>query len=168
MSELPAEAHSSPHELPEPESALPPQPHKLPAPASSDPPQHPQPAKVEGKGGPLPSLCRSSYEPGRFKPFWTSSARHVNQQKGGTSSGQFPPASTHQLYKAWEAVGMDTSEWHIPGTKLKAKFLLIIDLATKLRAVVKIKIYDNMTQQADCSLHSWLAHALPQAEDRGS
>ena len=30
---------------------------------------------------------------------------------GGYSSGKVPPASTHSLYKAWQAVGVDASEW---------------------------------------------------------
>ena len=68
---------------------------------------------------------------------------------GGTSSGAIPPASTAPMYRAWQAVAMDTAEWLIPGTKRKLKFLLMMDLATKLRVAHIIKEYDNMTMEAE-------------------
>lgn len=84
---------------------------------------------------------------------------------GGTSSGNIPPASTAPMFKAWQAVGMDSTEWKIPGTRSKMKFLLIMDLATKLRVVCPIKIYDNFTTVTEntqdvikCFAEGWLAH----------
>ena len=53
---------------------------------------------------------------------------------GSLSSGQVPPAATHALPKAWQVIGLDAFEWTVPGLKKKARFLLIIDLATKLRS----------------------------------
>ena len=75
----------------------------------------------------------------------------ISLKPGGTSSGAIPPASTSPMYKAWQAVAMDTAEWLIPGTKRKLKFLLTIDLATKLRVAHIIKEYDNMTMEAESS-----------------
>ena len=63
-------------------------------------------------------------------------------KQGGTSSGQIPPAATHQQYEAWEAVGVDAGEWVPPGSKKKVKFILMVDLATKLRVIQPIMIYD--------------------------
>ena len=84
---------------------------------------------------------------------------------GGMSSGQIPPAATHSLCQAWEAVGFDTAEWLVPGLKKKARFLLMIDLATKLRVVVLLKIYPELAMQPESSDEiieafstSWLAH----------
>ena len=70
---------------------------------------------------------------------------------GGASSGQVPPAATHALPKAWEVVGIDTSEWTVPGLKLKARFLLIMDLATKLRTVVVLKKYPELAMHPEAS-----------------
>eukprot|EP00434_Breviolum_minutum_P027979 symbB.v1.2.024754.t1/scaffold2367.1/size81165/7 len=75
----------------------------------------------------------------------------ISLKPGGTSSGAIPPASTSPMYKAWQAVAMDTAEWLIPGTKRKLKFLLTIDLATKLRVAQIIKEYDIMTMEAESS-----------------
>ena len=55
--------------------------------------------------------------------------------QGSKSSGEVPRATTHPLCKAWEIVGADSSEWHVPDQKIKIKFILLIDFATKLRAV---------------------------------
>ena len=85
---------------------------------------------------------------------------------GGTSSGAVPPAATHELFGPWEAVGMDSSEWTVPGLKKKLKFLLMIDLATKLRVVAPLfEPYDLLQQKhenAQLALkvftNSWLAH----------
>ena len=42
-------------------------------------------------------------------------------KQGGTSSGQIPPASTHQQYAAWEAVGVDVGEWVVPSVRKKGQ-----------------------------------------------
>ena len=68
---------------------------------------------------------------------------------GGASSGLVPPAATHQLYRAWQAVGMDVSEWIIPSAKTKVKFLLMMDLATRLRVIHIIKCYDTLQMQSE-------------------
>ncbi|CAL1167297.1 unnamed protein product [Cladocopium goreaui] len=65
--------------------------------------------------------------------------------QGSKSSGEVPRASTHPLCKAWEIVGADSSEWHVPDQKIKIKFILLIDFATKLRAVHVVKSY-GLTQ----------------------
>ena len=70
---------------------------------------------------------------------------------GGSSSGSIPPASTHPLYRAWQAIGVDVTEWVIPNSKLKLKFMLIMDLATRLRAVRVIKCYDVLKMQSESS-----------------
>ena len=70
---------------------------------------------------------------------------------GGSSSGLVPPAATHQLYHAWQAIGLDDSEWVIPNTKLKLKFMLIMDLATRLRAIYIIKRYPVTEMQSENS-----------------
>ena len=84
---------------------------------------------------------------------------------GGMSSKAIPPASTAPFFKAWQAVGLDTFEWKIPGTKLKMKALLMLDLATKVRAVSYIKTYENLTMEAESAedlikgfSEGWLAH----------
>ena len=65
---------------------------------------------------------------------------------GGISSGQVPPAATHAQFGPWEAVGLDVSEWTIPGKTTKLKFLLMIDMATRLRAVQPLlEAYDITT-----------------------
>ena len=68
---------------------------------------------------------------------------------GGISSGQVPPASTSPFYKAWEAVSADAGEWVVPSSKMKVKFILFMDLATKLRVIYPIKIYEIMSMQAE-------------------
>ena len=84
---------------------------------------------------------------------------------GGTSSGQIPPASLQRPYMAWQAVGLDVSEWLVPGTKTKLKFMAAVDLATRLRLVYVLKSYDNMTMQAESAEEvilglskTWLMH----------
>ena len=49
---------------------------------------------------------------------------------GGASSGNVPPASTHAQFGPWQALGLDASEWVVPGLNQKIKFLLVIDYAT--------------------------------------
>ena len=56
---------------------------------------------------------------------------------GGTSSGNVPPAATHAQFGPWQALGLDASEWAVPGLNKKIKFLLMIDFATKLRVAVQ-------------------------------
>ncbi|CAK9075538.1 unnamed protein product [Durusdinium trenchii] len=68
---------------------------------------------------------------------------------GGYSSGKVPPASTHSLYKAWQAVGVDASEWLVPNQKVKLRFLLFIDLATKLKSIYVVKQYDFLQMQGE-------------------
>ena len=68
---------------------------------------------------------------------------------GGYSSGKVPPASTHSLYKAWQAVGVDASEWLAPNQKVKLRFLLFIDLATKLKSIYVVKQYDFLQMQGE-------------------
>ncbi|CAE7821609.1 GIP [Symbiodinium sp. CCMP2592] len=70
-------------------------------------------------------------------------------KQGGTSSGQIPPASTHSLYGAWEAVGVDSAEWVPPGSKKKVKFLLFMDLTTKLRVVKPLFTYDFLEMRSE-------------------
>ncbi|CAE7799282.1 GIP [Symbiodinium sp. CCMP2456] len=61
---------------------------------------------------------------------------------GGPSTGQVPPASTHASFRAWECVGVDTGEWIPPGKKKKVKFILFMDMATRLRVVQPLFISD--------------------------
>ena len=68
---------------------------------------------------------------------------------GGTSSGQVPPAITHAQYGAWEAVAMDTSEWIPPNQKTKIKFLVMMDVATKLRAIQPLFSYGFLETRAE-------------------
>ena len=68
---------------------------------------------------------------------------------GGVSSGQVPPASTTPFYQAWEAISADAGEWVVPGSKMKVKFILFMDLATKLRVVYPVKIYEVLAMQAE-------------------
>ena len=73
----------------------------------------------------------------------------LSLKPGGTSSGQVPPVTTSELYQAWQAVGVDTSEWVVPGRKTKVKFFLFADMATKLRVIVPLKTYEVMEMQAE-------------------
>ncbi|CAE7328962.1 nosip [Symbiodinium sp. CCMP2592] len=68
---------------------------------------------------------------------------------GGTSSGRVPPASTHLNYSAWEAVGIDTGEWIPPGKKTKVKFIVFVDMATRLRVVQPLFVYDFLTTKVE-------------------
>ncbi|CAE7295575.1 GIP [Symbiodinium sp. CCMP2592] len=68
---------------------------------------------------------------------------------GGTSSGNIPPATTTPMYRAWQAVTVDVAEWNIPGTKKKAKFALFMDMATKLRVVQPLLVYEVLAMQAE-------------------
>ena len=68
---------------------------------------------------------------------------------GGTSSGQIPPAATREQYKAWEAVAVDGGEWIPPGRKVKVKFLLFTDVATKLRMVQPLCSYSLLEMRAE-------------------
>ena len=58
---------------------------------------------------------------------------------GGSSSGNAPPAATHESYQAWQAVGFDCADWIPPEGKKKIKFVLFIDMATRLRVVHVIR-----------------------------
>ena len=68
---------------------------------------------------------------------------------GGTSSGQLPPASTMGLVPAWHSVGVDAGEWVVPHSKHKVKFLVFVDVATKLRVVHPLYIYDIMAMRTE-------------------
>ena len=68
---------------------------------------------------------------------------------GSVSSGKIPPASVTPAYKAWQAVTADVGEWYIPGTKKKAKFILFMDMATKLRVIQPLMIYEVMAMQSE-------------------
>ncbi|OLP94791.1 Copia protein [Symbiodinium microadriaticum] len=68
---------------------------------------------------------------------------------GGISSGQVPPASTHSQFQAWEAVTVDSAEWIPPGKKKKVKFLLFMDVATKLRAAHVLYHCDFLEMRAE-------------------
>ena len=68
---------------------------------------------------------------------------------GGTSSGSIPPAATHQLYQPWQAVGFDATDWLVPGQKTKIQFVLMVDVATKPKAVYVTKQYNFLEMQGD-------------------
>lgn len=71
---------------------------------------------------------------------------------GGISSGNVPPAATHAQFGPWEALGLDVAEWTIPGKTTKQKFLLMIDMATRLRAVYPLlPEYDITTMKIENS-----------------
>ena len=70
---------------------------------------------------------------------------------GGTSSGKIPPASTHAQYSPWEAVAVDAAEWVPAGRKVKVKFLLFMDVATKLRVTCPLYVYDFLEMKAESS-----------------
>ncbi|OLQ00692.1 hypothetical protein AK812_SmicGene16628 [Symbiodinium microadriaticum] len=70
-------------------------------------------------------------------------------KSGGTSSGKVPPATTQGMYAAWHAVGVDSGEWIPPGSKTKVKFLLFMDLATKLRVVCPLFAYDFLEMRTE-------------------
>ena len=85
---------------------------------------------------------------------------------GGSSSGQVPPAATHAQFGPWQALGLDVGEWYIPGRRSKLKFLLMIDMATRLRSVhVLMDSYDITTIKHENAqlvikalTHGWLGH----------
>ena len=71
---------------------------------------------------------------------------------GGISSGKVPPAATHAQFGPWEALGLDVAEWVIPGKTTKQKFLLMIDMATRLRLVYPLlEEYDITTMKIENS-----------------
>ncbi|CAE7206837.1 unnamed protein product [Symbiodinium sp. CCMP2592] len=69
-------------------------------------------------------------------------------KQGGTSSGQIPPASTHQQYAAWEAVGIDIGGV-VPSLRVKVKFAVFVDMATKLRVVHPLQKYELLEMKAE-------------------
>ena len=68
---------------------------------------------------------------------------------GGTSSGQVPPVSTHQQYEAWTAIAVDSAEWVPPGRRVKVKFLVMMDVATKLRVVQPLFTYGFLEMRSE-------------------
>ena len=86
-------------------------------------------------------------------------------KQGGTSSGQIPPVATHSTYAAWQAVGVDSGEWVPPGSKIKVKFLLFMDVATKLRVVCPLFTYPFLEMRTESGqdlisgfTEHWIAH----------
>ncbi|CAE7510524.1 unnamed protein product [Symbiodinium sp. CCMP2592] len=71
---------------------------------------------------------------------------------GGTSSGQVPPTTTHALYPAWHAIGVDSGEWVVPNKKQKVKFLVFVDVTTKLRVVQPLHVYDFLEMKTESPL----------------
>ena len=55
------------------------------------------------------------------------------QKGGGISSKQINPASMRNLPGPWEQVGIDVSEWEVPGENIKVKFVIMMDLCTKYK-----------------------------------
>ena len=70
-------------------------------------------------------------------------------KSSGTSSRNVPPATTQGMYAAWHAVGVDSGEWIPPGSKTKVKFLLLMDLSTKLRVVCPLFVYDFLEMRTE-------------------
>ncbi|OLP94250.1 Copia protein [Symbiodinium microadriaticum] len=70
-------------------------------------------------------------------------------RQGGTSSKQIPPAATHTMYGAWEAVGIDVGEWIPPKSKVKIKFVLFMDMATKLRVLQPLYSYGFLEMRTE-------------------
>ncbi|CAE7462825.1 GIP [Symbiodinium sp. CCMP2592] len=68
---------------------------------------------------------------------------------GGISTGQVPPISTHLQYGAWEAVAVDSGEWIPPGRRIKWKFLMFIDVTTKLRVVQPLFEYNFLEMRSE-------------------
>ena len=50
---------------------------------------------------------------------------------------------------AWEAVGMDCSELLVPNQRIKLRFLLMMDLATKLKVVHVFCQYDLIEMKGE-------------------
>lgn len=88
----------------------------------------------------------------------------LSLRPGGISSGQVPPAATHAQFGPWEAVCMDVSEWIVPNTGKKLKFLLMMDCATRLRSVVPLMpAYDisiMKTESAEMLVQAVASHWL--------
>ena len=70
---------------------------------------------------------------------------------GGSSSGRIPPASLRPLPMAWEMVGMDTTEWTPPHSKLKYNVLVLMDLATHFKSATILKEFSLSEQQHESS-----------------
>ena len=62
---------------------------------------------------------------------------------------QVPPAATHPQYAAWEAVGADVGEWVVPESRTKIKFVVFVDLATKLRVAKPLQTYKLLEMKAE-------------------
>ena len=52
---------------------------------------------------------------------------------GGKSSRQVAPMSIRPLPQPWEHLGIDITEWEVPGIDLKVKFMVMMDMATHYR-----------------------------------
>ena len=166
---LPAHPPSDPGQAParpEPHAPPPDEPQPDPPANPHPPPDAPSPEEVQrweaklahfhkAAGHPTNSnLVRLLQEAGhprwridKAKEFKCSACEAL--RPGGLSSGQVPPAATYPLYQAWQAVGLDVSEWDVPGVPRKVKFALFIDLATKLRVVCPLMQYNFLEMKAE-------------------
>ena len=82
---------------------------------------------------------------------------------GGDQSGQVPNASTNPLPEPWTHVGLDVGEWPVPEWNLKVKFVLYVDLATKMKVVdvlLRYPFHELKTESADAVIKSFSLHWL--------
>ena len=64
----------------------------------------------------------------------TCCCSYYQEQKGGDiSSKQINPASMRNLPGPWEQVGIDVTEWEVPGENIKVKFVIMMDLCTEYK-----------------------------------
>ena len=117
----------------------------------------------------IKALARMVKEAG--KPRWQVKAVETwtcdicdARRPGGLSSGQVPPAATTALPMAWTHVGLDTAELPCIKHQCKIKFLVMIDLATKLKKVVILFRYgfnearhESAKQAVEAVASGWLA-----------
>ena len=60
---------------------------------------------------------------------------------GGKSSRQVAPMSIRPLPQPWEHLGIDITEWEVPGIDLKVKFMVMMDMATHYRVTETLATY---------------------------
>ena len=53
------------------------------------------------------------------------------------------------MYRAWQAVGVDSGEWVVPNQKRKVKLILFVDAATKLRVVHPLCMCDLLEMRTE-------------------
>eukprot|EP00438_Fugacium_kawagutii_P003117 Skav222832 [mRNA] locus=scaffold1338:43482:51341:- [translate_table: standard] len=83
---------------------------------------------------------------------------------GGGASKQIPPASLGRLPRAWQVMMMDVGEmpfWH---HKIKLKFLVMLDAATKYKVAVPLSTYglskqlnENTADMVEAVAQRWLS-----------